>query len=353
MRKAVPPRGLRQAYMHPQGLRPSGRIAPGHMNRHMAAMARRPDPVRTLRRHSELKQPYRFRDYRLMEGSLEPWPEVLMPRESSGLPLTGELDYPTDPGSWDGIGPWVIDPGPTAGIVGPGGVGGTRPASEDDAWGQPAVPVNSGFAFLAWTVYAGGGVWGYVANLVIYGHNFQYSFGSASDLFSRISLFPAPGWYAAGTADLDYFNITEYDNSDQRGGAMAADGPLPSGELWGASRPIPDGTLRLRSYWGIDYPPGTADHRELISLETIRVGAVGLAVDGREVPVKGQSVLYREYVGGGIYHYYWELNGYGSRLLLGDEQTGGGWPNQVCADGYARLDVTGKYGLWPGGEHGD
>ncbi len=353
MRKPIPPRGLRQMYLNPQGLRPSGRIVPDIMNRYMETMARRPDPVRTLRRHSELKQPYRFSDYRLMEGSLEPWPEVLIPGESTGLPLTGELNYPSEPESWAGIEPWVVDPSTTVGIFGPGGVGGTKAGLSDGTWGQPTTQVSAGFASLAWSVYAGDDVWGYSGNLVIYGHSIPYSFESASELFSRISLSPTPGWYAAGTAELDYFNVTEFDNSDQRGGAMVADGPLPSGEMWGASRPIPDETLRLRAYWGIDYPPGTANQRELISLESIRVGCVCLTVDGREVPVKGQSVLYREYMGGGIYHYYWELNGYGSQLLFGDEQTGGGWPGQICADGYARLDVPEKYEMWTGGEHSD
>jgi hypothetical protein len=352
MRKPVPLRGLRQMYMDPQGLQPSGRIIPGDINRFMGNMARRPDPVRTLRKHSELKQPYRFRDYRLMEGSLEPWPEVLTPVEATGLPLTGELDYPSDPGSWSGIHPWVGDPSTTGGIVGPGGTGGKKGDQGGGSWGQPTVQ-KGGFAFLGWIVYKGSSLWGYVGNLVIYGHMAPYSFKSAAELFSRISLSPPPGWYAAGTADLNYFNVTEYTSGNRRGGAMAAYGPLPAGEMWGASRPIPDGTRCLRVYWGIDYPPGTANHLELINLGSIRIGATRLTVDAWEIPVKGQSVLYREYAGGDMEHYYWELNGYGSRLLFGEEQVGTGWPGQLCADGYARLDVPEKYQLWPGGEHSD
>ena len=134
---------------------------------------------------------------------------------------------------------------------------------------------------------------------------------------------------------------------------MVAAGPLPFGEMWGASRAVPDGTLRLRAYWGIDYPPGTANHLDLINLGSIRIGAASLTVDGRTMPVKGQSVLYGKYEGNGVDHYYWELNGYGSRLLFGDEQTDAGWPGQVCADGYTRLDVPEKYEQWPTGEHSD
>ena len=123
--------------------------------------------------------------------------------------------------------------------------------------------------------------------------------------------------------------------------------------MWGASRPIPDGTLRLRASWGIDYPPGTSNNLDLIHLESTRVGAACLSIDGWEIPVKGQSVLYQEYTGGGIDHFFWELNGFGSRLLFGDEQTEEGWPGQTCADGYAKLDVPEKYELWPDGEHSD
>lgn len=325
MRKFVEPKGFRKPYLqYNENVKNPERLTALDSNPFLNIMRRVPDPEVALRKHSEPKKPWFWQNINIMEYTVG---------EGSGINLpfnrfdVEDIEIP------------VTIPRPSLRPIGQPG-------------GQPAViPPDMGKAFIAWTVIKGSTVWGYVGNLVIYNHDNAYSFANADDFFSRVQLSPSPGWKDAGSADVGYFSKTDYTAGERRGGANVYDAALPYGEMWGVSRLIADGKRKFRAYWGIDYPPGTANNLSLITLASIRTGKVTLKIDGKEIPVIGQSILYRE-LEGAVYHHYWELNGtitaqllYGDRLNYAYEE--------VAAVGYARLNIDTYYSQWSSGEHSD
>lgn len=349
----VPETGFRRPWFDYQNsVQPGGMVNPEKMNPFIEVMRRSPDPEMALRKHSEFKKPWEWKEVNIMELSLErkPW-ELPGWSPYPGLPdikrpeiVFPEIVLPEFP-------PFVvpdIPPVPEIPSLPP-----IEPPVIKTPYpkGQPAVPSYSPMAFISWVVWDWGGVtWGYVGNLVLYNYGSYLNFADAADLFSRMMLEPNPGWKQAGTGDLDYFNVSESNSGDRRGGAMAGYG---GSDKWGISRPITDGINRLRVYWGINSPPGTSNNIGLITPASIRDGCTLLKIDGKEYSLLGKSVRYIESIGGGQYHVYWELNRCETRWLYDDEIGGSGTPSDHYASGYARLDVTGKYGLWADGEHSD
>lgn len=109
--KAVRRYLIARPVLDPAGIRKTACLRPERVHRYLDVVMRRTDPVVSEKRHSEMKKPYMYSDYLLMEGSWEPWPEFVFPdtAKKKGFPYWPDMPQKAAYSRYSGL-PWIESP---------------------------------------------------------------------------------------------------------------------------------------------------------------------------------------------------------------------------------------------------